>query len=186
MRRTLTPTIATLLAAVALAGCGGSSTSTTVTVTTGATTTMTVTTSTTTTTTGPVATTIPWPPAGLGTDQTPVLRTPSGNIECVLDAELGAICVAHSHEWTLPPKPVSCEFEWTDGVTLTASGRPHFRCASDIPFGPANRYWPRTALPYGASVIAGGVTCTSHSDGLTCTNADAHGFGLSRQQITFF
>lgn len=172
-----------VLSALAMVGCG-SSTTTTVTVTTGSTATRTVTTTTTTTT--PTPTTIAWPPAGVGTDQTPVLRTPSGNIECVLQAELGAVCVAHTHAWSLPPKPTSCEFDWTDGIVLGPTGRARFRCASDIPFGPVNRYWPRTDLAYGASVIAGGVTCTSHQDGLICTNAAAHGFRLSRQKVAFF
>lgn len=35
------------------------------------------------------------------------------------------------------------------------------------------------ALPYDYSITANGLTCTSRTTGMTCTNRDGHGFELS-------
>jgi hypothetical protein len=188
MRRALA-VVAGLAVTLIVAGCGGgtagTSDTTTITATT-ATQTVTVTTETTTTrTTGGPTTMLPWPPAGLKTGENPGLRTPSGNIECFLLSSFGVGCNAIKHEWTLPPKPASCEFEWTDSVFLAPKGRPGFWCSSNAVFysGP---YWPRFTFPYGTSVSGGGITCVSRVSGVTCTNGDKHGFFLSRQRVTFF
>ena len=183
-------TVGAIAAAALAAGCGGgdggTSGASTVTVTTATTTTVTVTTGT--TTTGPRAATatIPWPPPGLK-EGTPILRTPSGNIECTVDPSkgFGAVCNAIRREWTLPPKPASCEFEWTDAVFLQPTGRPRFWCSSNAAIY-SGEAWPRFDFPYGARVESGGVTCTSRVSGVTCTNRQRHGFLLSRQRVTFF
>ena len=171
--------VAGLVVTAIAAGCGGGSAgtsgTTTVTVTT-------ATTTTTTTTTGP--TTLPWPPPELKSG-TPILRTPSGNIECNLQKGFGVGCNAIKHEWTLPPKPASCEFEWTDAVFLGPTGRPGFWCSSNAVIY-SGEGWPRFDFPYGASVTSGGIRCTSRVTGVTCTNRDKHGFSLSRQRVTFF
>lgn len=190
MRATII-TLTALAAAALVAGCGGGTAGTTgtTTVTTTATQTVTVTTGTTTptstTATGPI-TALPWPPAGLKTGQNPVLRTPSGNIECAPPTKGGGVvCNAIKHEWTLPPKPASCEFEWTDAVFLQPTGRPGFWCSSNMAFY-SGVYWPRFDFPYRTSLSGGGITCVSRVSGVTCTNRDKHGFFLSRQRVTFF
>jgi hypothetical protein len=122
-------TTATALAITAFAdGCGGGNGGGS------------VPTETTTTTAPSETTTIPWPPAGLEPDQTPVIRTPYGNIECTLDPSegFGVVCNVLTHEWSLPPKPADCEFEWTDAVFLRATGRAEFWCSSNPAFGPPN------------------------------------------------
>jgi hypothetical protein len=192
MRLTLTAVVAVVMTAL-VAGCGGNggtSGTATITVTTAATVTVTTPTTATTTPTAttPTETTITWPPVGLEPDQTPVLRTPSGNIECTLDPSkgFGVVCNAIKHEWTLPPKPASCEFEWTDAVFLEPAGRPRFWCSSNAAIYGPNHYWPRIDFPYGASVTSSGVICTSRVSGVRCANRDKHGFFLSRQRVTFF
>lgn len=189
MRATMI-TMTAVAAAALVAGCGGGTAGTTgtTTVTTSATQTVTVTTRTTTTpttTTGPI-TALPWPPAGLKAGA-PILRTPSGNIECTLDPSkgFGVVCNAIKHAWTLPPKPASCEFEWTDAVFLQPAGRPRFWCSSNAAIY-SGEAWPRFDFPYGAAVTSSGITCTSRVSGVTCTNRDKHGFFLSRQRVTFF
>jgi hypothetical protein len=192
MRRELA-VVAALAVTLIVAGCGGGTTGTSGTTTATATTatpTVTLTTETTTTPTTSTTTTGPptalrWPPAGLKAGQNPVLRTPSGNIECNLVKTVGVVCNASKHEWTLPPKPASCEFEWTDAVGLGPTGRPRFWCSSNAAIydGP---YWPRFTFPYGTSVSGGGITCVSRVSGVTCTNRDKHGLFLSRQRVTFF
>jgi hypothetical protein len=166
------------------AGCGGGTSGTSgtaaVTTTTGSTTTPA-----TTTRTAPTPTTMPWPPPGL-TSGTPILRTPSGNIECTLDPSegFGVVCNAIKHDWTLPPKPASCEFEWTDAVFLEPTGRPQFWCSSNAAIY-TGEAWPRFDFPYGATVTGSGIRCTSRVSGVSCTNRDKHGFFLSRQRVTF-
>ena len=183
--------VAALVITTLVAGCGGgnggASGPATVTVTTATTTATTVTVTTQTTTTGPTGTTtIPWPPPGLKAG-TPILRTPSGNIECTLDPSkgFGVVCNAIKRAWTLPPKPASCEFEWTDAVFLQPTGRPQFWCSSNAAIY-TGEAWPRFDFPYGASVSSGGIRCTSRVSGVTCTNREKHGFFLSRQRVEFF
>jgi hypothetical protein len=178
--------------AVLVAGCGdGTSTTATVTVTGQATVTVTTTTATTspTGTTTPATTTIPWPPAGWKPgENAPVLQTPSGNIACYL-APSGpgfVACDAIEREWTLPPKPASCEFEWTDTISLDATGRAQFWCSSNQAFYGPNEYWPWMDFPYGASVSRGGIRWTSRVNGVTCTNREKHGFALNRQRAMFY
>ncbi|MBN9327670.1 MAG: hypothetical protein J0I87_12260, partial [Cellulomonas sp.] len=48
--------------------------------------------------------------------------------------------------------------------------------------GPAGADVP--ALPYGSSSTLGGRTCTSATDGVTCTDARGVGFRLARESLT--
>lgn len=175
-----------LLVAVAAgvvgAGCGDGGPVSTVTVTSATTVTVT-----TTRTALAAPTTIAWPPADVG-EATPILRTSSGNIECLVDTgnDFGVVCTAREHSWTLPPKPASCEFEWTDSVWLEPAGRPGFWCSSNAAFSGPNAYWPRYDFPYGSAVAGGGVRCASSEAGVRCTNRDGHGFTLSRERRVFF
>ena len=65
--------------------------------------------------------------------------------------------------------------------------RPHTRTDGQPPstfFGarPAGEDVP--TLPYGSSSTLGGRTCTSATDGVTCTDARGVGFRLARESLT--
>jgi hypothetical protein len=79
------------------------------------------------------------------------------------------------------PRPKDCNFDWGQRFELGADSDAGLECASDwvgSEDGPS--------LPYGNSVKAGKIVCTSAETGLTCKNADGHGFILSRRSQKIF
>ncbi len=106
-------------------------------------------------------------------------RLPSGNIECTMTAD-SATCTIVSATFTVPPVP-GCTGTVGHTVVLDAAGV-HTPCetgplpsvaAADVP-----------TLPYGSSSSLGGRTCTSATDGVTCTDAHGVGFRLARESLT--
>jgi hypothetical protein len=126
----------------------------------------------------PVATPTPAGTAAVRTvraDQTHVFLSPSGNIVCSL-AEDSAVCEIADRTFAPPPKPADCELDHGSMVALRGEASAEFLCYGDTGFGA-----DVPALPYGASVTNGVVTCTSAESGVACTSASgAHGFALSR------
>ena len=61
---------------------------------------------------------------------------------------------------------------------MAANGRARANCAGDTVFAPAI-----VVLRYGQSWrVPTGITCTSRSEGLTCTTRLGHGLFLSRER----
>ena len=117
-------------------------------------------------------------------------QTPSGNIHCLLDdfgSENGQyeaylrcdILQISSNE---PRRPKDCEYEWGKAFGLKNTNKRGFLiCHSDTTY---NGNAP--VLNYGGVWTGSGFTCKSKRTGLSCHNAQRHGFTLSRKaQKTF-
>jgi uncharacterized protein DUF6636 len=105
--------------------------------------------------------------------------TPSRNIGCIGDASL-LRCDIQRTATKPPPKPRSCRFDWGNYFELRPRGRPRRLCVSDSALG------GRRILGYGRTLRLGRMSCVSRRTGLTCRNADGHGFFLSRQRVRLF
>jgi hypothetical protein len=107
-------------------------------------------------------------------------QSPSGNIGCTM-AKTGVRCDIRKREWSIPPKPRSCDFDWDGSLGLNRTGRAHFLCVSDSAFGVGG------VLPYGQSKSRGRFTCKSRTTGVRCVNRrNGHGFKVSRQSVRRF
>ena len=79
------------------------------------------------------------------------------------------------------PRPKDCEFDWGQRFALGSDSDAGLECASD---------WVGSAdspvLAYGETIKRGKITCSSEETGLTCRNANGHGFFLSRRAQNIF
>lgn len=105
--------------------------------------------------------------------------TPSKNIGCIGDRTFLRCDIVRTSVKP-PPKPRSCEFDWGNAFGLGPTSRGRRLCVSDSALG------GRRILGYGKALRIGRIICSSHRDGLTCTNPRGHGFFLSRQRIKLF
>ena len=105
---------------------------------------------------------------------------PSGNIRCVIDGPSFTRCDITDRNWSPPPQPRSCEFDWGNSLTVGRRGRGRFACVSDaVDSG-------RT-LDYGKALGRGRFRCRSRMSGMRCVNVrNGHGFALSRQRVRRF
>jgi Bacterial SH3 domain len=113
--------------------------------------------------------------------------TPSGNISCryfedesdqTPDPTLR--CDIREHV-TSQPRPAECDLEWGDAFEIGKNSNYGTAvCHGDTTFGGG-----LPMLRYGGVWNYRGLTCTSEPAGLTCLNANGHGFRLSKaiQQI---
>jgi hypothetical protein len=125
-------------------------------------------------------------PAG-ATTLLPGIRTPSGNIKCLLlpgharrllctidhadyAAQLQARCLA----------PNGAGVDW-HGFTLGPLGRGLVNCSGGIQYNPTTQRPSYVTLAYGRTRQLGSFTCASRRTGLTCRNGRGHGLFLSRE-----
>jgi hypothetical protein len=107
-------------------------------------------------------------------------HSPSGNIRCVIDRTSVTRCDITNRDWSPPPKPQSCEFDWGNSLAIGCRGRGHFICVSDA----VDR---GRSLDYGQSIRRGRFRCRSRVSGMRCVNLrSGHGFALSRQRVRRF
>lgn len=127
--------------------------------------------------------------AGAVTAKTPLpgIRSPSGNIRCVVlpgSPSSPLLCsIAHSSYGAALQarclRPDGSGVDW-HGFALTPD-RGAVNCSGGILYSP-KRYVPRyVSLPYGRTWHRGVFTCTSRVTGLTCRNRRGHGLFLSRE-----
>jgi hypothetical protein len=108
-------------------------------------------------------------------------QSPSGNIGCSISKRLGVRCDIREREWSVPPKPRSCDFDWDGSLNLDKRGKAKFLCVSDTVFGLGG------TLPYGDQISRGRFTCKSRTTGVRCVNRrNGHGFRVSRQSVKRF
>jgi hypothetical protein len=106
--------------------------------------------------------------------------SPSGNVACMIDASW-VRCDIIDNDWSPPPRPADCEFDYGQGISLSAGGPAAFVCAGDTAFGPDE------VLPYGESITAGVLECESAESGFTCRDVETgHGFSISREAYRLF
>ena len=78
-------------------------------------------------------------------------------------------------------RPADCDLEWGKAFEMNAKGGAVRICYGDTVMDPKN-----PVLAYGEVWQRGGFTCTSEQTGITCFNADRHGFSLSRAKQEMF
>jgi hypothetical protein len=101
--------------------------------------------------------------------------SPTGNVSCAIDVDL-ARCDINDRDWTPPPRPADCEFDYGQGIQLVPSEPASFVCAGDTTFGAED------VLPYGEAITAGPLRCESAESGITCRDAGSrHSFTISRE-----
>jgi hypothetical protein len=107
-------------------------------------------------------------------------HSPSGNIRCVIERTSFTRCDITKRDWSPPPKPRSCEFDWGNSLGLGFRGHGRFLCVSDaVDNG-------RT-LDYGKSIKRGRFRCRSRMTGMRCLNVrNGHGFAVSKQRVRRF
>jgi hypothetical protein len=120
---------------------------------------------------------LPWSARAAGDGQ---FRTPSGNIGCgYYDRVLR--CDVRDGVKPLPPQPSSCQLDWGQGFWLHEHGQARIVCAGDTALDPT-----APVVRYGSTWHGGQIACTSSANGLRCTNADRHGFFISRGEAYRF
>jgi hypothetical protein len=108
-------------------------------------------------------------------------RSPSSNVGCYLDVDYVRCDVAEAN-WSPPPRPADCEFDYGQGITLVPRGRAEFVCAGDTALAPDG-----SALGYGESIMAGPLRCDSAESGITCRDTKTgHGFAIAREAYRLF
>jgi hypothetical protein len=107
-------------------------------------------------------------------------RTPSGKIGCGYDNNT-LRCDVDGGVKPLPPQPKSCEFDWGQGFWLRPKGPAAIVCAGDTARNNAS-----LVVRYGTTWRRGSFACNSSPNGLRCTNADHHGFFISKGEAYRF
>jgi Family of unknown function (DUF6636) len=106
--------------------------------------------------------------------------SPSGNVACMIDPSW-VRCDIIDNDWSPPPRPADCEFDYGQGISLAPGAPAEFVCAGDTAFGPDE------VLPYGSSIVAGALQCESAESGFTCRDVETgHGFSISRKAYQLF
>ncbi|MCV7300085.1 hypothetical protein H7J93_10630 [Mycobacterium barrassiae] len=106
--------------------------------------------------------------------------SPTGNVSCAIDINL-ARCDIIDRDWSPPPRPADCEFDYGQGISIVPGEPATFVCAGDTTFGAED------VLPYGEAITAGPLRCESAESGITCRDAEAgNGFTISRQAYQIF
>lgn len=72
-------------------------------------------------------------------------------------------------------RPAGCEFDWGSSFAVNDTGKGMLACVSDPAASSA-----AGILPYGEAVSLGGISCVSAKTGMTCTNAEGHGFQIAK------
>jgi hypothetical protein len=117
-------------------------------------------------------------------------QSPSGNINCILDATFAG-CVVRRHMWRNPPaRPAWCDEEWIPSeVSLGGRRIVVGACRGDVgPLCLPSGGLSCTTLAYGRSVVVGRIRCVSAVNGVTCRRRDGRriGFRVAREGYRLF
>jgi len=106
--------------------------------------------------------------------------SPSGNVGCIIDSTY-VRCDISERDWSPPPRPADCEFDYGQGLSLSRGEQSAFVCAGDTTLGGGE------PLDYGQSVTAGLMLCDSAESGVTCRDTGTgHGFTIAREAYHVF
>jgi len=106
--------------------------------------------------------------------------SPTGNVSCMIDTSW-ARCDIIDNDWSPPPRPADCEFDYGQGISVSSGEEAQFVCAGDTAFGPDE------VLPYGQSITAGPMRCESAESGIACRDTETgHGFSISLEAYRLF
>lgn len=105
-------------------------------------------------------------------------QSPTGNIQCGLyrgDQGASVRCDLMELVPSYTRPPADCEFDWGRSFAVDDRGKGYLACVSDAVGDPAN-----AVLGYGEAISLGGISCVSARTGMTCTNAEGHGFSVAK------
>jgi hypothetical protein len=110
-------------------------------------------------------------------------QSPSKNIACLVfpDGKQNAMRCDIAAMDTKPKRPADCDLEYGQAFMMNSKGT-----AERICYGDALTDKPLPVLPYGDVWQRGGFTCKAEQTGVTCFNADRHGFSLARAKQEIF
>lgn len=107
--------------------------------------------------------------------------SPSGNIVCRI-SELAATCRIAERDWAAPVLGDPICGSLPADILHIAAGAMGSMILCRESSGPIETAVPEFALPYGESVAAGQLTCTSAPSGVTCTDSGSGNyFRVSRE-----
>jgi hypothetical protein len=90
-------------------------------------------------------------------------------------------CDIAERNWSAPPRPTDCEFDYGQGVSLSRGQEAAFVCAGDTALG------GRKPLDYGQSVSVALMQCNSaESDIMRRDSRTGHGFAIAREAYRVF
>ena len=110
-------------------------------------------------------------------------RSPSKNIACQYydyDRVVALRCDIMEANLTAP-RPRDCDLEFGKAFEMKPKGAAERLCYGDTIMDPV-----LPLLAYGQVWQRGGFTCTAEQSGVTCFNAERHGFSLSRAEQKLF
>lgn len=111
-------------------------------------------------------------------------RSPTGNIHCAMytfDGQAEARCDLREYTASYTKRPAGCDLDWGMAFAVGAAGKGQLACVGDTVQDPGN-----PVLPYGEAVSLGGISCVSSKTGMTCTNAEGHGFSVAKAKQKLF
>lgn len=111
-------------------------------------------------------------------------QSPTGNIHCAMytfDGRTEARCDLRSYTPSYSKRPAGCEQDWGMAFGVGAAGKGELLCVGDTVQDPGN-----PVLPYGEAVSLGGISCVSAKTGMTCSNAEGHGFSVAKAKQRLF
>lgn len=109
-------------------------------------------------------------------------QSPTGNIHCYIatwnPAEARCDIIDYTPSFRTAPR--GCDLDWGNAFVVEEKGPGLLGCVGDTAIDPN-----APVLDYGHSVSGAGLTCTSATTGMTCTNVSGGGFTVSRgsQQV---
>ena len=113
-------------------------------------------------------------------DELVSFTSPSGDVGCYI-ASTTVRCDISERTWSPPSRPLDCEFDYGQGISMSPGGQPAFVCAGDTALGGGK------PLAYGKSLSAGTLVCDSAESGITCRDTGTgHGFSIAREAYRVF
>jgi hypothetical protein len=110
-------------------------------------------------------------------------QSPSGNIFCAITN--GEYAEARCDMRELTPsfraRPDDCDLDWGDSFAVGETGPSGLVCHGDTVMDP-----DAVVLDYGVTTVSGNFSCYSAQSGVTCANADGHGFTISKARQELF
>ena len=121
---------------------------------------------------------------GMTTSDYIMFQSPTGNIHCAIytwveGAE--ARCDLRELQPTYTRPPLDCMLDWGNAFAVGNRGEGFLVCAGDTVIDSRS-----FVLPYGEAVSLGGISCVSAKTGMTCTNAEGHGFSVAKAKQRLF
>jgi hypothetical protein len=113
-------------------------------------------------------------------DELVSFTSPSGDVGCYI-AWTTVRCDISERTWSSPSRPLNCEFDYGQGISMSPGGQPAFVGAGDTALGGGK------PLAYGKSLSAGTLVCDSAESGITCRDTGTgHGFSIAREAYRVF